>query len=161
MFCAVLLFTPMEATEASWSDEEAVAGTLGALTLPTVQAPITCVKSNTPVLGGGLLSTMVDISWAAPAGMPAGAYYQVTASRVGVTGVAPMDPITESTINIKLGLLGDPLGLLLGTSGTLKLTVQVVLLKPDGSVGWTSPPSVERTFTYTAPTFILGGGYGC
>ncbi|WP_030148488.1 hypothetical protein [Mycetocola saprophilus] len=159
---SVLLFGGAAAeTQAAWTDSESVSGSFTAVTMPAVTGNFTCVKSNGPLLGSGLLSTQVDISWPAVTNAPEGAQYRIVVTRQGVAQSATMPLSSEPTVNFRVGLLGDPLGILLGSSGTLKITVSTVLVDTSGTVTWSSPPTAEYAFGYNAPVLILGGGYYC
>lgn len=148
---AALLAAPPGETLAAWVTQENAAGSMTALTLPTV-GTLGCTN-QTP----SLLPTEVTVTWPAATGMPAGAEYEVVLTK----GTQTASLYTSTTGVVITNSSLDLLGFLLGSSGTATVTVNTVL-RSAGVVTWRSLTASSRTIKYTAPIIgLLLGGWTC
>ncbi|WP_187977769.1 hypothetical protein [Mycetocola sp. JXN-3] len=152
-----LLLIPARVGEtlAQWDDGESVTAQGQAAVIPPVLPPITCTGAD-----GGLLPTAAVLTWNAPAGLPVGATYRVTAVAKTFTEVKY---VSDPTIKISVVLLSDLLGLLLGSSSDVVITVDTIYA-PTGTTGpmWVAASSATITIKYIAPVLgLLLGGFRC
>ncbi|MFZ4842338.1 hypothetical protein [Mycetocola saprophilus] len=154
-----LLPSRLSETLAAWTDSESVGGTATAYTYPPVPGTISCVTGFVLLIGNN-----ATLSWTAPAGLPAGSGYQLTVeSKDGTSTMA----IPATTFTFQKGLLDGLLGILITSSGPVKVTIRSAQLIDIGGgkyqAGWvsqeTNPPSI--TINYTGALLGLLGGFTC
>lgn len=155
LLVAVTLLVPApEQTEASWADAEAASATLTASTLNALPGGISCANG-----GETLVPTTATISWTPPANLPANSEYEMVLTKGQQSQTVYQ---TATNRQFVVSLLGDLLGFLLGSSGTINVQIRAVIRDTQGAVLWTAPTYTSRTITYTAPVLgLLLGGFSC